>query len=64
MSRQDPDFHCSDAPAEERQPLDPEPRQERQRAEAERLEAEHQQADTGRHGEDRSRPSSFKRKMH
>lgn len=64
MPRQDLDLDFSDAPAEEQEPRDPEPRQEQQRAEAERLAAEHQRPDTGRHGEDRSRPSSFTRKMH
>lgn len=47
----------------DQEPLDPEPRQEQQRAEAERLAHEHQQPDSGRHAEDRSRPTTFKRKM-
>jgi hypothetical protein len=64
MSRKDLDLDFSDAPEEDREPAHPERREERQRAEAERLEAQQQQPDTGRHGEDRSRPSSFQRKMH
>lgn len=52
MPRLSPDDDLADQLEEGRAPADPEPRRE------------HQQADTGRHDEDRSRPASFTRKMH
>lgn len=64
MSRLTPDQDRPDAPENEGASVDPEPRREQQRAQAERHAAEHAQRDSGRHDDDRSRPSAFKRKMH
>jgi hypothetical protein len=64
MPRLNPDDALVDGLAQGRAAADPEPRREQQRAQAERRAADHQQADTGRHDEDRSRPASYSRKMH
>lgn len=64
MTRLNPDDDLAARLEPDPAAVDPEPRREQQRAEAERRAAEHQEADTGRHDEDRSRPSTFQRKMH